>query len=76
MAHYPTELIVHSELADVGDAEEEMGVFEVQDIEEIPVPHMTRNIMEGTEAISMQEGVVQKAWHGWWENLRAAHRMQ
>ena len=36
---------------------------------------MTGNVMEGTEAISMQECMVWEAWHGWWESLRAAHRM-
>jgi len=57
MARYLTELIVHSEPADVGDAEG-MEAIEVQDLEENPVPHMTRNIMEGTEAVSMQECMV------------------
>ena len=42
----------------------------------MPVPHMTGNVMEGTEAVSMQECVVREAWLGWWERLRAAHRMQ
>ena len=76
MACHLTELIVHPELADVGNTEEEMGAFEVQDSKEIPVPHVTGNVMEGTEAISTQECVVQEAWHRWWESLRAAHRMQ
>src|SRR5882724_7508652 len=40
-----------------------------------PLPHMTVNVMEGTEAISMQECVVQEAWCGWWESLKMAHRM-
>jgi len=69
MARYLTELVVHSEPADVGDTEEEMGAFEVQDVTEIPVPPSTRNVMEGTEAISMQECVVREAWHRWWESL-------
>ena len=75
VAHYPTELIMHSELANVGDAEEGMEAIKVQDLEENPVPHTTGNIMEGTEAVSRQECIVQEAWHGWWESLRVAHRM-
>ena len=58
VACHPTKLVVHPELANVGDAEEEMGAFEVQDVEEIQLPHMTRNVMEGTEAVRMQECVV------------------
>ena len=76
VARYPTKLIMHSELANVGDAKEGMEAIEVQDLEENPVPHMTRNIMEGTEAVSMQECMVWEAWHRWWESLRAAHRMR
>jgi len=75
MARYLTKLVIHSEPANVGDAKEEMEAIEVQDLEENPVPHTTRNIMEGTEAVSMQECIVLEAWHGWWESLRVAHRM-
>ena len=75
VARHPTEHIVHPEPADVGDAEEEMEPQEVQDDEEMAMPHMAENIMEGTEAISTQECVVREAWHGWWESLRAAHWM-
>ena len=44
-------------------------------LNEIPLPHMNGNVMEGTEAISTQECVVWEAWNGWWESLRMAHRM-
>jgi len=77
---------MHQEPADLGDVKEEMDesreakaemrMVEVQDAEEIPLPHMTINVMEGTEAVSTQECVIQEAWHGWWESLRMAHRMQ
>jgi len=76
VARHLTQLVVHPELADVGDAKEEMGAFKVQDAKEIPAPHATGNIMEGTEAVSTQECMVQEAWCGWWESLRAAHRMR
>jgi len=76
VACHLTKLIMHPEPADVGDAEEEMEPYEVQDDEEMAVPHMTGNVMEGTKAVSTQECMVQEAWHGWWESLRAAHRMQ
>jgi len=87
MACHLTNVVVHLEPANVGDAKEEMepdgirdvqvemGVFEVQDAREMPLPHMTGNVMEGTEAISMQECVVWEAWNRWWESLRPAHRM-
>ena len=74
--HHPTELVMHPEPADVGDAEEEMEPHEVQDNEEMVTPHMAGNIMEGTEVVSTQECVVREAWHRWWESLRVAHRMQ
>jgi len=35
-----------------------MGPFKIQDAEEMPLPHMTGNVMEGTKAISTQECVV------------------
>src|SRR5882724_6057986 len=76
MAHHPTKVVVHPELADLGDTEEEMELDEIRDAgEEMPLPHMTGNVMEGTKAISMQESVVWEAWHGWEESLREAHRM-
>ena len=83
VACHPTEVVVHQEPTDDGDAEEEMGLYGIQDdeankdqdAEEIPHPHTTGHIMEGTEAISTQECVVQEAWCGWWESLRVAHRM-
>src|SRR5882724_7451463 len=84
MARHLTKVVMHQELTDVGDAEEEMGSYGIQDAEanrvqnaeEIPLPHMTANVMQGTEAVSTQECVVQEAWCGWWESLRAAHRMR
>ena len=42
----------------------------------IPLPHTTGNVMEGTKAVSMQECMVWEAWCVWWESLREAHRMQ
>jgi len=88
MACHPTKVVVHPEPANVGDAEEEMepegiqdaevemGPFKVQYAKEMPLPHMTGNVMEGTEPVSMQECVVWEAWRGWWESLKAAYWMQ
>ena len=64
------------ELNDIQDTKAGMGPFESQDAEEMPLPYMTSNVMEGTEAISTQECMVWEAWCGWWESLKTAHRMQ
>jgi len=42
----------------------------------IPLPHTTGNVMEGTKAVSMQECMVWEAWQGWWASFRVAHRVQ
>jgi len=70
MAHHPTKVVMHPGPANVGDPEEEMelnyirdgeagmGPFKIQDAKEMPLRHATGNVMEGTEAISMQECMV------------------
>src|SRR5882724_5461624 len=81
MAQYPTNVIMHLGLhappptmfaqcipqclIQPGDAEKEM-----------PQVQMAAEVTEGTELISMQESVVQEAWHGWEESLRMANRMR
>ena len=45
----------------IQDAKVEMGPFEDQDAEEMPLPYMTGNVMEGTEVISTQECMVWEA---------------
>src|SRR5882724_5938751 len=64
MAQYPTKVIMHLEPVKTGDADKEM-----------PLVQMAAELMEETELISMQESVVQEAWHGWEESLRMAYRM-
>src|SRR5882724_7162971 len=65
MAQYPTKVIMHLEPVKIGDAEKEM-----------PLVQMAAEVTEETEIISMQESVVQEAWHGWEESLRMANRMR
>jgi len=61
MAQYPTKVIMHLEPVKIGDCEKEM-----------PLSRWQLRFTEETEIISMQESVVQEAWHGWEESLRMA----
>jgi len=65
MAWHPTEVILHPEPVETGDAQEQ-----------VPTLQMEAEVTEKTKNISMQELLIQEAWCRWEESLRMAHRMQ
>jgi len=61
----PTEVVMHPEPVETGDAEDH-----------VPMLQMAANVTEETESISTQESLIREAWHGWEDSLRMAHRMR